>query len=284
MQVGHYIQVKKTALAAVFREVAIRRKMAARRNFGVICAALGAMLVLPVSLAAWGQEYKDFATRTPIATGDTLILGILGGWEPWDNEKKNVRRLALKLRGMNLPGVHVETLENHRRYLALQLVKKALDRNQDEKLDEEECAAARIILYGHSFGGAAVVKLARELEQMGVPVLLTVQVDSIGRDDALIPPNVRRAANLFQRHAIFLSGEPEIRAQDPQKTQIVGNFKYDYSQRKVDTSKISIFRKVFTPAHSRMDYDPAVWSQVEGMILQELGSHSAVGIPAKSAP
>lgn len=262
----------------------MRGKARRPRKLVVLCTALGVALALPPPRLNWGQEYKHFTTSTPIAKGDTLILGILGGWEPWDNDKKNVRRLALKLRGMNLPGVHVETLENHRRYLAVQLVKKALDHNQDEKLDEEECASARIILYGHSFGGAAVVKLSRELQQMGVPILLTVQVDSIGRNDAVIPPNVRRAANLFQRHAIFLNGEPEIRAQDPQKTQIVGNFKYDYSQRKVDTSKISIFRKVFTPAHSRMDYDPTVWSQVEGMILQELSSNSTGSSPAKSTP
>jgi hypothetical protein len=80
-----------------------------------------------------------------------------------------------------------------------------------------------LILYGQSFGGAAVVKLARELEVMGVPVLLTVQVDSVGRGDGIIPANVARAANLFQRNGLFIRGEPKIRAQDPSRTTIIGN-------------------------------------------------------------
>ena len=248
----------------------MRRKERGPRKVLVICVALGLALALPPSLLSWGQEYKHFVTRTPIAAGDTLVIGILGGWEPWNNDKKNVRRLALKLRAMNLPGVHVETLENHRRQLAMQLVRNALDRNQDGKLDAEERGSARIILYGHSFGAAAVVKLARELQQMGVHVLLTVQVDSIGREDSLIPPNVRRAANLYQRHAVFLSGEPEIRAEDLAKTQILGNFQIDYSKRKVGMSEVPLFKKVFSRAHARMDFDPEVWSQVKEMILQEL--------------
>jgi len=263
----------------------LRRKAKVLRKLFVICVAMSLGLALPPSLLSWGQKYKDFVTRTPIAAGDTLVIGILGGWEAWNNDKKNVRRLALKLRLMNLPGVHVETLENHRRQLAVQLVGNALDCNQDGKLDAEERGSARIILYGHSFGAAAVVKLARELQQMGVPVLLTVQVDSIGREDSLIPPNVRHAANLYQRHAIFLNGEPEIRAEDPQTTQILGNFQYDYSQKKVDMSEVSPFRKVFSRAHSRMDFDPEVWSQVEGMILQELSPTPTKNVPtAISAP
>jgi hypothetical protein len=38
-----------------------------------------------------------------------LIIGFMGGREAWDNHQRGVRKLALKLRSMNLPGVHVET-------------------------------------------------------------------------------------------------------------------------------------------------------------------------------
>jgi thioesterase domain-containing protein len=69
-------------------------------------------------------------------------------------------------------------------------------------------------LYGQSFGGAAVVKLARQLDKLGVPVLLTVQIDSVGRGDARIPPNVARAASLFQRNGVLISGEAPIVAED----------------------------------------------------------------------
>ena len=47
-----------------------------------------------------------------------------------------------------------------------------------------------LVMYGQSFGGAAVVKLARQLQAMSLPVLLTIQIDSVGRDDSVIPQNV----------------------------------------------------------------------------------------------
>ena len=56
-----------------------------------------------------------------------------------------------------------------------------------------------MIVYGQSFGGAAVVKFARQMDALEIPILLTLQVDSVGIGDAVIPPNVRAAANLFQK-------------------------------------------------------------------------------------
>jgi hypothetical protein len=220
---------------------------------------------------ARGQQFSDFITPTPLPEGDTLVIGFLGGMQPWDNEKEGTRRLALKLRGMNLAGVHVETVENKRRRLALELIEKAFDRNRDARLDEEERAAARLIIYGQSFGGAAVVKLARELEARGIPVLLTVQVDSVGRGDAVIPANVRRAANLYQEDGLLIRGERPIRAADPEKTGILGNFRFSYKGKKVDMSGVSWHKKIFRDAHAKMDRDPAVWTKVEELILAELG-------------
>src|SRR5207247_2640617 len=145
-----------------------------------------------------GQRYRHFTTPTPVPQDQILILGFMGGREPWNNDERNVRKLALKLRSMNDPGICIETVENKKRSLAIELISNAFDRNRDGKLDERERCSIRLILYGQSFGGAAVVKLARQLKKMDVPVLLTVQVDSIGRGDRMTPSNVARAANLFQ--------------------------------------------------------------------------------------
>ena len=191
----------------------------------------------------------------------------MGGREPWDNDRRSVRQLALKLRSMNSPHIQVETVENKKRSLAIELIRNAFDRNRDGKLDDEERAAIRLILYGQSFGGAAVVKLARQLQGMGVPVFLTVQVDSVGRSDGVIPSNVVRAANLFQSDGWFIRGEPEIRAEDPTKTSIIGNFKFDYEHKKIDISRVSWGKKAFRVAHTRMEYDPDVWAKVEELIV-----------------
>ena len=226
----------------------------------------GVLLLASCNACLWrGQRYRHFITPTPLQQNEILILGFMGGREPWNNDKRGVRRLALKLRSMYSPDIRVETVENKKRKLAIELILNAFDGNRDGKLDEQEVASVRLILYGQSFGGAAVVKLARQLKWMGVPVLLTVQVDSVVRDDGVIPPNVLRAANLFQDNG-FIRGEPEIRAENPAKTTIIGNFKFDYENKKIDISKVSWGKKVFRVAHTKMEYDPEVWAKVEELI------------------
>ena len=213
-----------------------------------------------------GQRYSDFITPTPLPRGDYLILGIVGGREPWNNDKLWVRKLALELRARQIPHVQIETLENTERSLALELIRNALDRNGDGRLSGGEREAARIIIYGLSFGGAAVVKLSWQLHALEIPVLLTVQVDSVGLGDAVIPPNVRQAANLYQPNGWFIKGEPEIRAADPTRTNILGNFKYDYSKKDIDLSRVHWFKKLFRLAHAKMSHDPDVWAEVKTLI------------------
>jgi hypothetical protein len=222
------------------------------------------------------QQMDDFTTPLPLPQGHTLIIGFPGGREKWDSNTA-VRRLALKLREMRMGTVHVETIENTRRATALTLVRQALDRDRNGALREEEKRSASLILYGHSFGGAAVVKFAKQLDALGVPVRLTVQIDSVGWGDAEIPPNVRRAANLYQRNGWIIQGEAPLRAEDPAKTEILGNWEFDYSEKKIDITHVGFFKKVFRYAHTRMEYDPRVWQKVEELILEELKRPSASG-------
>jgi pimeloyl-ACP methyl ester carboxylesterase len=235
-------------------------------------ACLLCLLLSTGGILVRAQNYEDFITRTPLKGGDVLVVGFMGGRESWDNHQRGVRKLALRLRSMNLPGVHVETVENKKRRLAVELIRNAFDRDLDGRLDEGEQASARVIVYGQSFGGAAVVKLARQLKKMGVPVLLTLQVDSVGRGDKVIPSNVARAANLFQRDGLIIKGEREIRAEDPSRTTIIGNFKFDYSGKKIDLAEVSWLKRLFRTAHTKMDHDPEVWALVERAILDVIAA------------
>lgn len=251
-----------------------------RRRLGIVgLASVLCGVLLDAAGVTRGQRYAAFSTPTPLGPGETLVLGFLGGRDAWNDDRRAVRALALKLRAMELPGVRVETVENTKRTLALRLVREAFDRNTDGTLDEAERAGARLIVYGQSFGGAAVVKFAKQLEELGVPILLTVQIDSVGLGDAVIPPNVRRAANLYQESGWIVEGEAPIRAADPARTEIVGNFEYDYSESDIDISHVSFWRKFFRHAHTRMEFDPAVWSHVENLILSELKDLQAIQAP-----
>lgn len=224
------------------------------------------------------QRYENFTVRTPIQKSDYLILGILGGREKWNSEREGVRKLALRLRSHNLPHLRVETLENTKRSLAVQLILKAFDFNRSGSLEAEEREQARLIIYGQSFGGAAVVKLARQLKDLKIPIRLTVQIDSVGRHDHVIPSNVRQAANLFQKDGWPIRGEPVIRPEDSSRTKIIGNFQYHYKEKQISLAGVPWWKKIFRRAHSKMNRDPEVWEKVEELILHEV--HNADVDPA----
>jgi len=214
------------------------------------------------------QRLYDMVTPTPLPPGTTLVIGFLGGYERWDDEHRSIRQLTLKLR--NRPGVYAESIANHNRAVSLKLIRRALDTNRNGKLDPDERARARVILYGQSWGGAAAIATAEDLEKLGVPVLLTVQIDSVGIHDQIIPANVLAAVNYYQHDPLTIQGRQQIRAADPAKTRILGNFAASYTQRSIDETNASWARRTFGGSHAKMELDPAIWIQVERYIVDAI--------------
>lgn len=236
------------------------KQVISRSNVRKLVVLLAAVCCAEVS----AQRFSDLKTPTPLPPGSTLVIGFLGGYDRWNDEDRSVRRLTLSLR--DRPGVYAESISNHHRRVALKLIRRALDTNRDGKLDREEKAAARIILFGQSWGGAATIATARDLERIGIPVLLTVQVDSVGRNDGVVPANVAAAVNFYQRDPLTIWGRTEIRAEDPARTTILGSFQESYRSRSVDETNASWPRKVFGGSHVKLEQDPAVWSRVDRYI------------------
>ena len=138
-------------------------------------------------------------------------------------------------------------------------------RSAVENLDERR----KLVVYGQSYGGAAVVKFTWRLARMQVPVYLTVQIDSVGTDDARIPPNVTFAANLYQENGWIIAGENPIRAVDPSRTRILGNWLFDYDSppgSEITIDDLSFWKKLMRVAHAKMDRDPRVWELTESLI------------------
>jgi hypothetical protein len=214
--------------------------------------------VTPSRASSLHEDFSDFTTPLPLRQGDTLIVGFLGGWQRWD-APRGVRKTALELREMKLPGVFVETVENHKRELAAQLVEQAWPRG--------EASAARVILYGQSFGGMAVVRLADELKRKGIPVMLAVMVDAVGHNSP-IPPNVRAAVNFFQRGSCPICGPRHIQAEDPSRTQILGDFEWTYRHKNIDLHTEPWVRRFFEHDHEQMEFDPDVWSEVKKLVVK----------------
>lgn len=204
----------------------------------------------------------------------TIVFGFVGGIISHKDTVRSEYKLAERLRADYPVGVYVDTFENRRRADARKVIFNFLDTNLDGKLSEEERRGARIVLFGHSWGGSAAVRLAREMEGEHIPVLLTVQVDSVarvGQPDGVIPANVARAANFYQPDGP-IRGRADIRAADPARTQILGNFRFNYRDHPVDCPQYPWYERVLISPHTQIACDPSVWSQVELLIREDLPS------------
>lgn len=210
-------------------------------------------------------------TTTPASN---IVIGFVGGFVRHDNPHHGPVQLADQIRRTVPKDTYIQVFENRRRKKAYDAIVRMLDTDHDGVLSAEEKARARIILFGHSWGAAAAVLLARDLRREGVPVLLTVQVDSVAKvwqNDSVIPANVAEAVNFYQPHG-FVHGRARIMAADPTKTEILGNYRTDYKKNPVVCQDYSWLDRVFTSGHMQSECDPHVWSRVEDLVRQRLSS------------
>jgi pimeloyl-ACP methyl ester carboxylesterase len=207
-----------------------------------------------------------------------ILVGFAGGFVRHDDPNHGPVQLAQKIRPDLPKDASIQIFENRHRKSAYRSILQLLDTNHDGVLSTAEKAQARIILFGHSWGASAVVMLSRELDRAGIPVLLTVQVDSVAKPwqrDKVIPDNVAEAANFYQPHGL-VHGRAQITAANDSKTQIIGNYRFDYQGTPVQCVGGSWFQRTFTPSHMESQCDPHLWTQVEGLILQQMEPQSNI--------
>lgn len=209
-----------------------------------------------------------------------ILIGFMGGRVRADNSVHHEASLASELQREYPNQIDAKVFANRDGRRAYQEILQALDVDHDGDLNPTEKRNARIIIYGHSWGGSETVTLARRLGLDGIPVLLTVQVDSIAKnkeEDGSIPANVVQAVNFYQRTGL-LRGRSSIHAVDPQKTQIIGNFKLNYRDHHVQCSRYPWYARTFMRSHIEIENDPRVWNRIEAMIQSEV----AVSSPAEA--
>ena len=256
------------------------RHIASLQQFFAVCAI--GMLEAGVgarSMAAQVSLLPAVQPAVPLATGEgagqrssELIVGFMGGRIRADNLVHKEASIARDLQRRNPTGARVVVFANHDGATALKTVVALLDVNRDDTLSAAEKHAARIVIYGHSWGASETVNLARSLNAIGIPVLLTIQVDSVrkhGEDDAGIPPNVQLAVNFYQTEG-FLRGRAAIHAQDPTRTRVLTNEEFHYKNSSVDTKQFPWFARTFMGPHIAIENDPRVWNRVEAMLQETI--------------
>ena len=215
---------------------------------------------------------RDLLGTRKVALRNAIVIGFVGGFVRSDDVKHPEVLFAASLRQRYPSTVHAEVFANHDGRKALRSVLHLLDTDGDGVLTAGEKKQASIVIYGHSWGASQAVTLARDLGRLGIPVSLTIQVDSVhkpGHDDAVIPPNVRNAVNFYQTRGL-IHGRSRIRASDRERTNIIGNFRMSYQNRQIDCDNYPWLARHLNKPHHEIENDPLVWEQIASMIDSEL--------------
>lgn len=229
------------------------------------CLGLSLALTLCTGASPQPSDAPSTSLHAP-----ALVIGLAGGMVRHDNPVHGVVQFAERLRRDFPEGVYVEVFENRRWQQAREEIERRLAVSRDGKPSAEEKQNARVIIYGHSWGASETLHLAAELGKEGIPVLLTIQVDSVnkpGEDGSVVPANVAEAINFYQQDG-WLHGRTEIRAADPARTRILGNIKRGYKTGACPG--YPWYNRWFTVPHCAIEIDPQIWEQAEALIRARL--------------
>jgi len=230
----------------------------------------GDTIALP-SLPKTVTHNDGAVTGTRSAPQEIIVIGFVGGFARHDDQKHPEVQFAEYLRERYRSRIYAEVFGNHHGRKALRDVLRLLDRDGNGSLSTNEKERARVVLYGHSWGAAETLVFARELEKRGIPVLLTIQVDSVakpGHDDSTVPANVEEAINLYQSRGP-IHGRPQIFAADPGRTTIIGNFHLTYQHSSINCDNYPWYARTFNRPHHEIENDPRVWTLAASLIESE---------------
>jgi hypothetical protein len=240
----------------------------------IVAGLMSLVVVLHSQGAAEQTQYASTANDSSPA----LVVGFVGGFVHSNDLRHSEVQITRQIQATYGDRVRVLIYENRRRAEARQMILNWCKREAGdaptapEKSADREAQRARIILFGHSWGASAVVSLARTLQRDGIPVSLTIQVDSVtknGEDDSLIPANVVEAVNFYQTRGI-LHGRTKISAADPSRTKILGSFRFTYEKEPTECRAYPWYDRLLFKGHTSIECDPHVWSQVEELIRTRL--------------
>ena len=217
---------------------------------------------LHAALPATEAASTKLSTTLAPTTHNVIIIGFVGGFVSRNDTKHPEVQFAAYLRD-RYPSIHAEVFGNHHGKKALHNVVRFLDTDNDGVLSSLEKEQATVIIYGHSWGATETVAFARDLDKMGIPVALTIQVDTIGKPlhkPATISPNVATAINFYQPRGP-LHGQPQIIAADPAHTKILGNIRMTYEDRPINCDNYSWYSRTLNKPHHEIENDFRVWDR-----------------------
>ena len=198
-----------------------------------IALIFSALFWAAVAVAAPPQQVAAVApASTPPALAAhpcrVIVAGFRGAIEDPNDRSSGVVSIRNRLRSLGHADLCARVFSPYHQGRALKWILAQFHLNLSATPSEEEVAREpKVILYGYSLGGWAMMAVARHLGKENVPVQLGVAVDAMWPASKTVPPNVREAANFYQRKSWLMRGRDHIRAQDSELTQIVVNERLD---------------------------------------------------------
>lgn len=209
------------------------------------------------------------ASGAPEFVRKAIIVCFLGGFVKPDDTKHPEIWFARYLRDRYGPDVRVWVFANSEEKKAIHDTMRFIELDNDKYRIAQRPA---IIVYGHSWGGSQGLTFARDLERKNIPVLLTIQIDSVrklGQDGHTVPANVFKAVNFYQTRGLT-PGETHIVPENPAKTTIVGNFRMQYDHVRISCDNYKWLSRIFNKPHHQIENDPRIWDAIARLIDTEL--------------
>jgi hypothetical protein len=185
---------------------------------------LGSLL----SIAVPGAFARPSAATIPLGGGSVsacniLYAGFVGAMETASHKNSGVVQLRDILRGPGYSDVCAESFMPVAWKSCRDWILSRFPSHPGPLTEAESAESPRIILVGHSTGGWAMLKVARELRDKGIPVELTVQLDSVGFTDRTVPRNVKSSAVFHAWDMLMFLTTKNIRFEDPLHTKLIAN-------------------------------------------------------------
>jgi hypothetical protein len=187
------------------------------------------------------SDSRAQASTNKSEIGKVIVIGFVGGLRSPEDTNQGVVQIRNRLKNIGCDDLQVNTYSHFHWGSAYKNVLQTIDLDHNGGLSDEELRQApKILIFGHSLGGWAVIKLAKRLEKAHIPIELTVQVDTVGIGDAVVPGNVKFAMNYYQRSQWPIRGEKRIRAENASSTNVIDNILIQHVRHEALATKLQI--------------------------------------------
>jgi hypothetical protein len=179
--------------------------------------------LLPSTTEGAAQSSKPSPIEQSSPPCKIVYAGFVGALETAGRKGSGIVQIRDVLRGPEYSDVCAESFIPIAWNSGLNWILKHFPSHPGPLTSAELANVPSVILVGHSTGGWAMLTVARDLRDKGIPIELTVQIDSVGFTDYTVPRNVKSGAIFHAWDMLMLMTTKTLRAEDPAHTKIVAN-------------------------------------------------------------